>query len=105
MSFFKKLSKFSGSFILLFSLLASANCFAHGGGWGHGPGGGYYRGGGYHGGWGYGGGWGAVGWGGPGVIIGVPYDDFYAPPYYPYNNCPIMQQCYPNGDCLQVQQC
>ena len=77
----------------------------HGGGGGgyHGGGGGYYHGGGgyYHGGGGYyqGGG----GWGGTGVVIGIPLGGAYGSSYYP--SCSIVRQCYPDGECVEHQEC
>lgn len=68
--------------------------YYHGGyyhGWG---GGGYYRGGGYYHGWGY---------GGPRVIVAPAPGNYYYPGYR--YRCSYVQQCYPNGQCVQRQVC
>ena len=103
--------------ILASALIDFVPAYAHGGGgWGgHGGwhgGGGWGHGGWGHGGWGYGG-WGGYypannWWGGSTVIIGAPgYYDPYGDYYYSAPNyfCPTQTQCYPNGDCNQVQVC
>lgn len=74
----------------------------HGGGYYHG-GGGYYHGSGgyYHGAGSYYGGYG--GWGGSGVVIGVPVGGYYASSYYP--SCSMVRQCYSNGACVERQIC
>ena len=77
----------------------------HGGGY-HGGGyhGGGYHGGGYHGGGYHGGGWGwGSGWGRSGVVIGVPIVGGYYPGYR--SRCSYVQQCYPNGNCVQRKIC
>ena len=63
--------------------------------------GGYYHGGSYYHGGGYYHGW---GWNRPSVIIGVPIVNGYYYPRYRYH-CSYIQQCYPNGHCIQRQVC
>lgn len=63
------------------------------GGYYHG-GGGYYHGGGYHG-WGW--------YGGSRVIVAPAPAGYYYPGYRP--RCSYIQQCYPNGDCVQRRVC
>lgn len=88
-----------------------------------GAGGFHGAGGAFHGGSNWGGGYhNAGGWGGSyhndgdwddhnggAVIIGAPVGGYYGPGYgypYPYASpCPVVQQCYPSGSCIQVQQC
>lgn len=100
----------SSLFLFAGSLLVHAVTHAHGGGGYHGHGGGGYHGGGaYHGHGGYyrggrgywGGPWGGP-WLGPSVVIGVPYSGYYA---YPEPVCRIIQQCYPNGECIESEIC
>ncbi|HHT0594091.1 TPA: hypothetical protein ACTXXA_002308 [Legionella anisa] len=68
--------------------------YYHGGGW-HG---GYYHGGGWHG--GYYNGW-RGGWGGTGVVIGVPY---YHNNYY-YPECQTVRVCNQYGHCWLQESC
>ncbi len=85
--------------LLTVSLSISATGFAwhtyYHGGYYHGGGGYYHGGGGYYHGWGY---------GGPRVIVTPPYGGgYYAPGYRP--RCSYIQQCYPNGNCIQQRIC
>ena len=95
-----KLSTLLRVFSLTFLVLSTSH--AHGGMHGHGDyhHGGYHRGGGY---WGDGGGYWGGGWYGPSVIVNVPVGGYYAPP--PPPPCSIVQQCYPNGTCVDYEVC
>lgn len=88
------------SALLVLMLLASTVCNAwHGGGNNyHGNGRGYY-----HGGEGYyrGGG----GWGGPNVVIGVPFGGYYGPEYFAAPVCETVRICNQYNRCWLEQQC
>jgi len=108
--------KLSSALGLAVGLFSYTTCDAHGaygrdyhdgGGYYRGGGGnGYYRGGGgngyYRGGGGY---YRGGGWGGPAVVIGVPFGGvYYAPPAYPIS-CSIVQECYPDHTCTESEVC
>ncbi|MGL5741360.1 MAG: hypothetical protein ACRCXC_01830 [Legionella sp.] len=84
-----------GTAVLALGLLTSGVSFAHGGG-----GGGWHGGGWHGGGWngGYYGGWGGWGWG-PGVVVGFPDDDYYAPA------CQTIRVCNSYGHCWLQDSC
>ncbi|WP_027271723.1 hypothetical protein [Legionella sainthelensi] len=93
--------------VFALGLFSSAPCLAwyggyhggyyHGGGWHGGYYGGYHGGYyGYHGGYYHGGGW---GWGGTGVVIGVP-GYYYAPPA-----CQTIRVCNAYGHCWYQDSC
>lgn len=112
MQTFIRLSTLLRTVLLSLGILMASVSYAErggghaGGGWGGHPdagwgGHGYYRGGGYS---GYGhGGYGGYGYRpgyyGPGVVIGVPSGGYYS------DSCSIVQQCYPNGNCVNTRVC
>lgn len=88
-------------------LCTSILCHAHGGHGGYHGGGGYYHGGGgyYHHGGGY---YHGGGWGGPNIVIGVPYGGYYGPRYYgpAYPVCSMIRTCDQYGeDCYMQEVC
>lgn len=45
------------------------------------------------------------GWGGPSVVIGVPFGGiYYAPPVYPVS-CDIVEECYSDNTCVEREIC
>jgi hypothetical protein len=93
--------------VFLVVLTGSAICHAWGGGY-HGGGyggGGYYHGHGgyYHGGHGY---YRGGSYYGPGVVIGVPFGNYYGPSYaYPPPICETVRICNQFNECWLEQEC
>lgn len=107
------MSKVVRTALFTLSILAGTQCFAwhgggggwHGGGGGwHGGGGGWHsgggdwHGGGWHGGGWHGGGWNG-GWGGAGVVVGVPFGEYYAPACQNYRVCNRYGHCWLEPSC------